>query len=59
MPADTIAPFALASGLAVTFVGALFHAWWLAGLGGAVVAASLVAWFWPRRVHADMDKADG
>jgi cytochrome c oxidase subunit 1/cytochrome c oxidase subunit I+III len=59
MPADTIAPFALASGLAVIFASALFHAWWIAGLGGAVVAASLVAWFWPRRVHADMEKANG
>ena len=54
MPADSLAPFALASGLAVTFVGALFHAWWLAGLGAVVVAAALVAWVLAAaEVHAD------
>ncbi len=59
MPSDTIAPFALACGLAMTFASALLHAWWIVALGLAVVAASMVAWFRPRRVHADMDKADG
>jgi len=59
MPGDTIAPFALACGLAVTFTAALFHAWWIVGLGGAVVTASMVVWFWPQRVHSDMDKANG
>jgi cytochrome c oxidase subunit 1/cytochrome c oxidase subunit I+III len=59
MPTDSLAPFFLTCGLATGFVGALLHAWWIAGLGVVVVAASLVMWFWPRRVHSDMDKADG
>ncbi len=58
MPGDSIAPFVLACGLALGFAGALFHAWWIAGLGGAVVVAALIAWFWPWHGHADMDMAD-
>jgi cytochrome c oxidase subunit I len=59
MPADTIAPFALAMAMMVLFTGALLHAWWLAGLGVAGCAGALVLWFWPRRVHADLEAADG
>jgi heme/copper-type cytochrome/quinol oxidase subunit 1 len=59
MPADSLAPFVLTCGLTLGMIGALFHAWWLSGLGGAVLAGALIDWFWPRRVHADMDKADG
>jgi cytochrome c oxidase subunit I len=59
MPSDTIAPFALACGLALAFASALFHAWWMVGLGGAVVAGALIAWFRPRPLHADWDKVDG
>ena len=58
MPADTLAPFILACGLSAGFVGALFHAWWAVTLGAVVVAGALVDWFWPRRVHADMEAAD-
>jgi cytochrome c oxidase subunit 1/cytochrome c oxidase subunit I+III len=59
MPADTLAPLALAIAMIVLFSGALLHAWWLAGLGIAGCAAALVLWFWPRRVHADLEAADG
>jgi cytochrome c oxidase subunit I len=59
MPSDTMAPFTLACGLALAFASALFHAWWIVGLGAAVVVAALIAWFRPRPVHADWDKADG
>jgi cytochrome c oxidase subunit I len=54
MPADSLAPAALALGLALLFSGALLKAWWLAGAGGAVCGGALLLWFWPRRVHADM-----
>jgi cytochrome c oxidase subunit I len=57
MPADTLAPFILACGLSVGFVGALFHAWWAVALGLVVVAGSLISWFWPSRVHADEPEA--
>jgi hypothetical protein len=28
-------------------------------LGVIIIAGALVDWFWPRRVHADMEAADG
>jgi cytochrome c oxidase subunit I+III len=59
MPADTVAPFALACGLSIGFAAALFHLLWVATLAIVVVVASLIDWFWPRRVHADMEAADG
>jgi heme/copper-type cytochrome/quinol oxidase subunit 1 len=52
MPEDTLTPLTLALGLATMFAGALGHIWWLAVLGGLVVAASLIAWFWPKRADA-------
>jgi cytochrome c oxidase subunit I len=58
MPTDTLAPFVLAVGMSVLFTGGLFHAWWLAGAGAVVCILALVNWFWPRRVHADMEAAD-
>ena len=59
MPADSFAPFILACGLSLGFVASLFHLWWVAALGGAIIVGALVDWFWPRRVHADMEAADG
>jgi cytochrome c oxidase subunit 1/cytochrome c oxidase subunit I+III len=49
MPEDTPAPFILTLGIVGLFVGALLHLWWLMVVGVAVVAAALLAWFWPRR----------
>jgi hypothetical protein len=54
MPSDTLAPLTLGVGLACVFAFALLHAWWGVGLGGVICAGALIAWFWPRRVHADM-----
>lgn len=49
MPGDTLAPFMLAVGLSVLFVGLLLRVWLTVGLGGALVAATLLVWLWPRR----------
>jgi cytochrome c oxidase subunit 1/cytochrome c oxidase subunit I+III len=51
MPGDTLAPFALAVGLTVVFVGGLLQSWGLGALGVAVSCVALAAWFWPRRAH--------
>jgi cytochrome c oxidase subunit 1/cytochrome c oxidase subunit I+III len=49
MPSDTYAPLLLGLALAMLFVGALLHSWWL--LGGAAVVSLLasIAWLWPER----------
>jgi cytochrome c oxidase subunit I len=62
MPGDTLAPFALALGMAVLFAAALPHMWWLVAVGAVICAVSLVVWFWPRRAHRDdygVEPADG
>jgi hypothetical protein len=59
MPGDSLAPVSLSVGLTLLFAAAIFHAWWAVGLGGLVSAASLLDWFWPRRSHVNMDKANG
>ncbi|HEY5048460.1 MAG TPA: cbb3-type cytochrome c oxidase subunit I [Rhizomicrobium sp.] len=59
MPADSFAPFILSCGLSLGFAATLFHLWWVAALGGLIVIGALVDWFWPRRVHADMEAANG
>ncbi len=48
MPEDTFAPFCLAVGLTVVFVGMLLRGWVAAGVGGFIIALSLLAWLWPR-----------
>ena len=61
MPADTLAPLLLACGpVRAGFVGALLAR--LVGGGarrGHRRRGALMDWFWPRRVHADMEAADG
>ena len=59
MPGDSLAPITLTIGMTILFAAAIFHAWWAAGLGGLVSALSLLNWFWPRRSHVNMDKANG
>ncbi|WP_420605387.1 cytochrome c oxidase subunit I [Novosphingopyxis sp.] len=59
MPGDSLAPFTLTIGMTLMFSGALLRQWWLVGVGLAAIVLSLVGWFWPRRVHAGLEKADG
>jgi hypothetical protein len=62
MPGDTLAPFILAVGMSLIFIGGLGHAWWLIGGGALVCAGALMNWFWPRRAHAGddaLEPADG
>jgi heme/copper-type cytochrome/quinol oxidase subunit 1 len=49
MPEDSFAPFLLALGTAVVFVGLLLKLWSLAGVGGVITLLVLLAWLWPRR----------
>jgi cytochrome c oxidase subunit 1/cytochrome c oxidase subunit I+III len=57
MPGDTLAPLALALGLAVGFAGAAAHGWPVCGIGGLVGIGALLTWFWPRRVHVGEPEA--
>ena len=49
MPSDAYSPLLLALALAVLFVAALLHSWWLLGvcLVGTLLAS--IAWLWPQR----------
>jgi cytochrome c oxidase subunit I len=49
MPKDSAAPFGVAVGLAVLFVGLLLKAWTITAIGGALVILAVLAWLWPRR----------
>jgi cytochrome c oxidase subunit 1/cytochrome c oxidase subunit I+III len=51
MPRDTPLPFLLTVALSVGFTGALLQAWWIVGIAGAGVLASLVVWLWPARLR--------
>ncbi|RZL29598.1 MAG: cytochrome ubiquinol oxidase subunit I [Sphingomonas sp.] len=59
MPGDSLAPFALTIGMTLVFGGALLRQWWLVAVGIATIFIALVSWFWPRRQHAGLEKADG
>jgi hypothetical protein len=45
-------PFLAALATGVTFIGSIFTPW-AVPFGGALVAAALVAWFWPKRPHRE------
>ncbi|HEX4195971.1 MAG TPA: cytochrome c oxidase subunit I [Caulobacteraceae bacterium] len=49
MPEDSVTPFVLTLGMCALFTGLLVRQWWLAGVGGVVIFASLIVWLWPRR----------
>jgi len=49
MPGDTYSPLLLALGLAVFFVGALLHWWWLLGVCLVASLFASIAWLWPQR----------
>ena len=55
MPSNTYAPLLLGVALAVLFIGALLHSWWL--LGAAVVVSLLasIAWLWPERALSQIE----
>ena len=57
MPGDSFAPFTLTAGMTLMFGGALFRQWWVVAAGCVIVIVSLLVWFWPRRVHAGLEKA--
>lgn len=48
MPQDSVAPFLLAVGTAVLFVGLLMKSWAVILVGVAVAALALLSWLWPR-----------
>jgi cytochrome c oxidase subunit I len=50
LPGPTLAPLAAALATGATFIGSIFTPW-AVPVGGALVTAALVAWFWPRRPH--------
>jgi cytochrome c oxidase subunit 1 len=47
LPHDSISPFLAGVAVAITFVGVIFTPWAFV-FGGTLVAASMVAWFWPQ-----------
>ncbi|HWF00566.1 MAG TPA: cbb3-type cytochrome c oxidase subunit I [Caulobacteraceae bacterium] len=54
MPEDSVAPFALAIGMCLMFIGLLLHIWALAGVGILLIAASTLVWLWPTRELAQI-----
>ena len=47
MPSDSLWPFLLTVALSVVFVGLLTRIWWLSGVGGGLLAITIVGWLWP------------
>jgi cytochrome c oxidase subunit I len=59
MPEDTIAPFVLALGTAVLFVGLLLKTWTVVVIGGVVAALALLVWLWPRQELREREPVHG
>ncbi len=59
MPKDSFAPISLTAGLSILFVGLLLKVWVVAGVGGAVCAMALMAWFWPLQELREREPARG
>jgi cytochrome c oxidase subunit I len=59
MPEDTSAPFWLAVGLSILFVGLLLKLTGVATAGAAVTAIALIVWLWPRRELRERKPAHG
>jgi heme/copper-type cytochrome/quinol oxidase subunit 1 len=57
MPEDSFAPFCLALGLAVFFVGLLTKMWGISAAGGVITILALLAWLWPRRELREREPA--
>jgi cytochrome c oxidase subunit I len=59
MPRDTSAPFILALGTSVLFVGLLLrHGVW-AAIGAAIAGLALLVWLWPRQELREREPAHG
>jgi cytochrome c oxidase subunit I len=59
MPHDSAAPFVLAIGTAVFFVGLLLrHGVW-AAVGAAIAALAVLVWLWPRQELREREPAHG
>ena len=56
MPSDSLWPFLLTVALSVVFVGLLTRIWWLSGVGGGLLAITIVGWLWPAS-HAPVQEA--
>jgi cytochrome c oxidase subunit I len=59
MPHDSFAPFMLALGTAVLFVGLLLRQSVTAGIGTAIAALALLVWLWPRQELREREPAHG
>jgi cytochrome c oxidase subunit I len=59
MPEDTIAPFILALGTAVLFVGLLLKTWTVVVIGGVIAGLALLVWLWPRQELREREPAHG
>jgi cytochrome c oxidase subunit I+III len=59
MPEDSFAPLLLTLGLTVLFVALLLKVWLAVGLGAAIAALALLAWFWPRSELRERTPAHG
>jgi cytochrome c oxidase subunit I len=59
MPRDSFAPFLLALGTAVLFVGLLLRQGVTSGVGTAIAALALLFWLWPRQDLREREAAHG
>jgi hypothetical protein len=59
MPRDSFAPFLLALGTAVLFVGLLLRQGVTVGVGTAIAALALLFWLWPRQELGEREAAHG
>jgi heme/copper-type cytochrome/quinol oxidase subunit 1 len=59
MPEDTVAPLVLTVGVSVLFCGLMVLNWTVVAGGGALVAAALLVWLWPRRELREREEGSG
>jgi heme/copper-type cytochrome/quinol oxidase subunit 1 len=59
MPEDSAAPFFLALGTSIVFVGLLLKLWAIAAAGAVLATIALLAWLWPRQELREREPAHG
>ncbi|HVW70449.1 MAG TPA: cbb3-type cytochrome c oxidase subunit I [Steroidobacteraceae bacterium] len=59
MPRDSVAPFGLAIGTAVLFVGLLLKSWAWIALGVVIAVIALLSWLWPRKELREREPSHG